>query len=118
MVVLPNAAAIAAGKIAVHAKNQELRDAAQAKHKKLREAAKDHRNTKNLPGRNDVFTIAAGNGRFYFYCLDFSWNLNNNAGKPEHIHTGKDVRKANFASHLKDNKGNVCRPFRWQGRDP
>lgn len=59
----PNAAAIAAGKKAADAKNRELTDAAQAKHKKLREAAKEHSKTKNLPGRNDVFTIAAGNGR-------------------------------------------------------
>lgn len=77
------------GATAAATKKADQRTAAQAKHNQLKAAGKEHRNTKNLPHRTDTFHVAAGNG------------------KPERTYTGKDVRKANFGSHIKNASGKV-----------
>jgi len=81
-------AARVAGDAAGRAKKTELRTAAQAKHHQMKAAGAEHRATTGLPGRNQKFTIPAG------------------GGKPERTYTGKDVRKANFASHIQNSAGN------------
>jgi len=53
----------------------------------MKAAGAEHRKTTGLPGRKEKFTIPAGNG------------------KPERTYTGKDVRKANFGSHIKNSGG-------------
>jgi hypothetical protein len=88
------AAAKAAGKQAAQAKKQELKTAAHTKHLQMKAAGVEHRKTTGLPGRNQKFTVPAGNG------------------KPERTYTGKDVRKANFGSHIKNTNGNrFGKPF-------
>jgi len=77
----------AAGKTAAQNKKQELKSASQAKHLQMKAAGAEHRKTTGLPGRKEKFTVPAGNG------------------KPERTYTGKDVRKANFGSHIKNNAG-------------
>jgi hypothetical protein len=77
------AAAHTAGMTAAHDKKQELRNAAQSKRLRMQAAGVQHRITTGLPDRTHRFTIPAGNG------------------KPERTYTGKDVRKANFGSHIK-----------------
>jgi len=76
------------GNTAAATKKADQRTAAQAKHNQLRAAGREHKNTKDLPNRSDTFHVAAGNG------------------KPQRTYTGKDVRKANFASHIKNTSGN------------
>jgi len=105
-----------AGKTAAQNKKQELKSAAQAKHLQMKAAGAEHRKTTELPGRNQKFTVAAGNGKFPFHCPDFHGTSINNAGKPERTYTGKDVRKANFGSHIKNNAGSVCPPSHSRGR--
>lgn len=85
------AAAHAAGNKAAKGKKAELKTNAQAKHNAMKAAGAEHRKTTGLPGRNQKFTIPAG------------------GGKPEHKFTGKDVRKANFGSHIKSNGGTGSR---------
>jgi len=80
-------AAEAAGRTAAQNKRNELKAAANTKHHQLKAAGIEHRKTSGLPGRNQKFIVPAGNG------------------KPEHTYTGKDVRKANFASHIKNSAG-------------
>jgi len=88
------AAAHAAGKKAAQDKKTELKTAAHTKHLQMKAAGVEHRKTTGLPGRNQKFTIPAGNG------------------KPERTYTGKDVRKANFGSHIKNKNGNrFGKPF-------
>jgi len=88
------AAAHAAGNTAAHSKKTEQKTAAQTKHLQMKAAGAEHRKTTGLPGRNQKFTIPAG------------------TGKPERTYTGKDVRKANFASHIKNASGNrFGKPF-------
>ena len=77
------------GDAAAATKKADQRTAAQAKHNQLKAAGQEHKNTVGLPNRKDTFHVAAGNG------------------KPERTYTGKDVRKANFASHIKNASGNV-----------
>jgi len=88
------AASHAAGKTAANNKKAELKTNAQAKHNAMKAAGAEHRKTTGLPGRNQKFTIPAG------------------GGKSAHTFTGKDVRKANFGSHIKNSGGNrFGKPF-------
>jgi len=83
------AVAHAAGRTAAQNKKKELRATAQAKHLQMKAAGVEHRKTTGLPARKPehIFTVPAGNG------------------KPELTYTGKDVRKANFGSHIKNSAG-------------
>lgn len=84
----------AAGRTAAQNKKAELKTASQAKHLQMKAAGAEHRKTTGLPGRNQKFTVPAG------------------SGKPERTYTGKDVRKANFASHIKNSSGSrFGKPF-------
>jgi hypothetical protein len=65
-------AAHAAGNTAAQNKKHELKTAAQAKHLQMKAAGVEHRKTTGLPGRNQKFTIPAGNGTFPFHFPDFS----------------------------------------------
>jgi hypothetical protein len=60
-------AAHAAGDRAAQNKKHELKTAAQAKHLQMKAAGVEHRKTTGLPGRNQKFTIPAGNGTFPFH---------------------------------------------------
>lgn len=76
-----------AGHTAATNKKTEMKAAAQAKHEQLKAAGEEHRKSTGLPSRDAKFHVPAG------------------GGKPERSYTGKDVRKANFASHIKNTSG-------------
>ncbi|KAF9457671.1 hypothetical protein BDZ94DRAFT_1313972 [Collybia nuda] len=81
------ASAERAGQSAAATKKADMKAASQAKHEQLKAAGKEYKKTADLPARTAQFTVPAG------------------GGKPERTYTGKDVRKANFGSHIKNNSG-------------
>ncbi|KAF9553303.1 hypothetical protein CPC08DRAFT_767658 [Agrocybe pediades] len=74
-------------KSAAQAAKQKLRDEAHSKHLRVKAAGAAHRQTTGLPARTANFHIPGGNN------------------KPALTFTGKDVRKANFASHIPNTVG-------------